>query len=79
MTTEYMPTTPRVRIEMLLGKVMHGLAGEPNEPARVVIARNRISVGCTDTSPEVLEFLLDEHRKRFPKKDEFVIQEGRST
>ncbi len=57
---------------------MHGLTGDPHEPARVVIARNRISVGCTDTTPEVLEFLLDEHRKRFPKKDEFVIQEGRS-
>lgn len=68
----------RVRIELDADKILHHLTGEPATLARVTLAKDRISVGCTDTTPEVLEHLLAEHRKRFPKNDTFVLQEGKA-
>lgn len=68
----------RVHIDLDAGKITHRLTGDPAALARVVLAKDRISVGCTDTTPEVLEHLLAEHRKRSPKNDTFVLQEGKA-
>ena len=68
-------TSKRVNIYLHDGTVRHRVGGEPPTDARVVMTRSRISVGCTDTTPETLEFLLAEHKRRFPG-DVQVVQEG---
>jgi len=68
-------TAQRVNVSLEDGKVRHRVTGEPSTEARVVMTRTRISVGCTDTTPETLEFLLAEHKRRFPSETQ-VVQEG---
>lgn len=46
-----------------------------NEDIRVVLQRDKISVGCTDVTPEALQYLLDEHKKKF-NYSEVVLQSG---
>lgn len=60
------------------GKVHHGYPGraESGEPARVVLKKERISVACTDVTPEALRFILAEYDKAFPSEKEVVLQEG---
>lgn len=76
--TAYPNGAPRIHIALDKDKITHRLTGDSATEARVVLARGRISVGCTDTTPEVLEHLLAEYRKRFPQTDNFVIQEGKA-
>lgn len=66
----------RVRVDLEDGAIIHRVSGEKATQARVVIRRDTISVGCTDTTIHVLERLVSEYRKRFPIDDAFVIQEG---
>lgn len=68
-------TGQRVNIYLDDGKVRHCVTGGSSTEARVVMTRTRISVGCTDTTPETLEFLLAEHKRRF-SGDVQVVQDG---
>lgn len=44
---------------------------------RVVMRREKICVGCTDITPQALEWLLKKYQELFPKQDTAVIvQEG---
>ena len=59
----------RPKITLVNGKILHnGVA------CRVAMSRSKISVGCTDISPEAAEFIMAAYRSRFPADDEIVIQ-----
>lgn len=45
------------------------------KPCRVVLRKHKISVGCSDITPQALKFLLDEYNKSFkPEEREVVIE-----
>ncbi len=70
-------TRARPFISMKDGKVLHGVVGLTEEtPARVVLKKGRISVACTDATPEALRFILAEYDKAFPSEKEVVLQDG---
>lgn len=53
---------------------------EFGQPKRVVLRKEKISVGCRDVSVEALKFLLSEWEKKFGADGlrEYVIQDGSS-
>lgn len=71
------PPRARALISIKAGKVLHGVVGLTEEtPARVVLKKGRISVACTDATPEALRFILAEYDKAFPGEKEVVLQDG---
>jgi len=62
----------RPTVAMFQGQVfLHGA------PARVVLQKDKISVGCTDITVAAMRHLLAEHDKKFAVKPElYVLQEG---
>lgn len=59
----------------LIHMLFYGCIARNDEDIRVVLQRDKISVGCTDVTPQVLQYLLDEHKKKFNDR-EVVLQSG---
>lgn len=70
------PTRVRPLISIKSGKVIHGVGALDEKLARVVLKKGRISVACTDATPEALRFILAEYDKAFPSEKEVVLQDG---
>ena len=48
-----------------------------NKPTRIEFSRSLIKIGCTDITPEALEYLYTEYRCKYPKEDTFItFQKG---
>lgn len=56
--------------------IKDGVVDMDGKPARVVLRRDRIFVGCHDITPEAVEFILKQWKKEFETCDCVVLQAG---
>lgn len=42
-------------------------------PARIVLRKSMISIGCSDVEPEVLAYIQSQYEKKFGKREEEVV------
>lgn len=62
--------TVRPNISLHHGKICHD-----GDPCRVVLKKDKISVGCTDITPEALRWVLSAYEKAFSESPVVVLQE----
>ena len=60
----------------LISLSLGGVFLHDSKPARVVLRRDVISVGCADVTPAALRHLLAEWRARFDRPEEVELQCG---
>ena len=66
------PITSRPLITLSKGKICHN-----GKPCKVFMRRGKISVACSDITPEALDWLLDKYLENFDEeKSSILVQEG---
>lgn len=75
MTTNYaLAHRPLIHMSPEGRTVLHN-----GEVTRIVMGRKKISIGCTDITPEAMRYLVKQYNARFPDPDEdipVVLQTG---
>lgn len=66
------PITSRPLISLSQGKICHN-----GKPCKIVMRRGKISIACSDITPEALDWLIDKYLQNFDEgKSAVVVQEG---